>query len=168
MYLTSLTKEQCEQVRIWRNDDISMLRTPFFLTKEMQETFYNNVICNRNSEHRYYAIVTDDRKDFIGMGGLTNISLENRSAEISLIINPEYRLKGYGIKSVILLLEEGFKRINLDNIYGECYTCSQALRFWEKVILRLDAFKTVLPKRKYYDGKYFNALYFNFEKDVIK
>lgn len=162
MYLTALDYIQTEQVRQWRNQDISMFRTSFYLTKEMQIDFYNNVVCNRSSEHRYYAVM--DKKDFVGMAGLTNISLENRNAEISIIINPQFRMLGIGFNTVMLLLEEGFKRINLDNIYGECYTCSPALKFWEKMIVRFNALKSIMPKRKFYNDQYWDSIYFNFSK----
>jgi hypothetical protein len=54
MKLGALIKEELELVRGWRNEEMQFLRTPYFLTKEMQEDFYRDVICNRQSEHRYF------------------------------------------------------------------------------------------------------------------
>ena len=162
MYLTVLTKDQCEQIRQWRNQNISRYRTSFLLTKEMQEDFYKDVICNKNSKHRYWAII---EFQFLGIVGLTDISLENRNAEISLVINPEERKQNYGEQALELIFEEGFNKINLDNIYGECYYCNEAIKFWEKMILKYDAIEANLQNRKYWNGQYYNSLYFNFNKE---
>ena len=103
MYLTVLTKDQCEQIRQWRNQNISRYRSSFLLTNEMQEDFYKDVICNKNSKHRYWAII---EFQFLGIVGLTDISLENRNAEISLVINPEERKQNYGEQALELIFEE--------------------------------------------------------------
>lgn len=172
MKLTALTKEQCEKVRQWRNLDISMYRTSYYITPEMQENFYHDVICNRKSDHRYYSIVMDcgdhqpDKEcfHFVGMIGFVNISLENRNAEISIVIDPDIRHKGIGEKALSLLLHEGFNNLNLENIYGECYCCSPFIDFWKRMIEKHEIKFEVLPYRKYWNGEYHNSIYFNFNK----
>ena len=159
MELTVLTKDQCEIVRQWRNDDISGYRTSFLLTKEMQEDFYKNVVCNRNSDCRFWGVINNI---FIGMVGLVDISFENRNAEISIIIDSGYRRNGQGSQALKLLLDKGFNELNLDNIYGECYTNNDAEKFWIKQCELLKAEFMYLPKRKYWNGKYYDSLYFNF------
>jgi RimJ/RimL family protein N-acetyltransferase len=72
-----------------------------------------------------------DTAYLIGMVGIVNISLENRSAEISIIINPTKQGTGYGKRSVDMLLDKGFNELNLENIYGECYENSAHVGFWE-------------------------------------
>lgn len=163
MILTELTKENCEIVRQWRNQDISAYRTPYFLTREQQEDFYLTDICNRNSYNRWWAI--KENLDFIGMTGLTNISLENRNAEISIVINPNSRQKGLGETALKLLLDKGFNELNLENIYGECYWCNNAVKFWNKMILKYNATEATLPARKYWNGAYYSSLYFTFNKN---
>ncbi|MDD5220903.1 MAG: GNAT family N-acetyltransferase, partial [Candidatus Bipolaricaulis sp.] len=154
MKLKELSLQDCEQARIWRNECLESLRTPFPLTKEMQEQFYKDVVCNRGSHARYWGIWETEKATlkipleggylgtpvdsstllpesydahiFIGMVGLENIEWENRRAEISIIINPEYKGKGYGTEAVGLLLEQGFMYLNLENIWGECYKSNKA------------------------------------------
>ncbi len=192
MKLEILTLEQCEEVRKWRNQCLETLRTPYPLTKEMQESFYQNVVCNRNSPHRYWAI-WGEKEDypagsaikvkkgelivpkipefFLGMGGLTGISLENRNAEISLIINPEYRNKGIGKQAVTLLLDQGFNYLNLQTIYGEVYGCNhfEIVEFWKKITEEYT--KTnfvnwiVMRNRKFWKGKYYQGYYFTIDRD---
>jgi RimJ/RimL family protein N-acetyltransferase len=158
MKLTPLTREQCQQVREWRNDERQFLRTPYFITEDMQEEFFHNVVNNRDSEHRYFAIM--NYSSFIGMGGLTNISFENGNTEISLIINPEYRGKGYGIKSVDLLLHEAINNMRLYSVYGEVYDCGNR-GFWEKVVYRYSGYRTDLVNRKFWEGHTYGSMWFS-------
>lgn len=162
MHLDAMSRENAETVRQWRNLDIDMYRTPFPLTKEMQEDFYVNTISSRVSPHRFWAVYSD--MSFVGMVGLVNISLENRSAEISVVIDPERRGEGIGRQAVNMLISEGFNRLNLDNIYGECYECSKAIGFWRSTCKERGVVTHKLPRRKYVDGVYWNSIYFNFTR----
>jgi RimJ/RimL family protein N-acetyltransferase len=184
MILNPLSPSDCERVRLWRNKSLAMLRTPFLLTEEMQADFYKNVVCNRNANARYWGIWDkatvikpreawssfDDKKHttagvaLIGMCGLENISWENRNAEISIIIDPDQQRKGYGAQAVALLLDQGFNYLNLENIFGECYTCNPAVEFWYRICKEYDVEKIYLPQRKYWQGKYYSSLYFNINK----
>jgi len=165
--LDCLDKYSFEEVRIWRNKlDNNILRTPFKLTKEMQENFYNDEICNRKSKHRYLGLYEfkEDYFQIIACIGIINIEWENRLGEISLIVNPAYTNIGYGKIAFLNLLTFGFNNLNLENIFGECYECSPHVGFWEKMIKKFHGQKTILYNRKYYNLKYYNSLYFNFNK----
>lgn len=172
MQLTCLTKENCEQVRQWRNLDISIYRTAYLITREMQEQFYNDVVCNRKSEHRYWAIMHEiseiTNSQFIGMVGLCNISLENRNAEISIVIDPKLRRQGLGIEALNLLLDKGFNELNLENIYAETYMCNPDFKFWDSMTVKYKTRNTILANRKYANGQYWDSLYINFNKNTYK
>jgi len=159
MKLEALIKEELELVRGWRNEEMQFLRTPYFLTKEMQEDFYRDVVCNRQSEHRYFSVREDSK--FIGMVGLTTIEWENRTAEVSIILNPKYRGKGYGQKSVELLLDHAFNNMGLYTVWGEVYGCGN-IGFWDKMVDRLSGYSTHLPNRKKYNGVLWYSLWFQF------
>lgn len=160
MILKALTLDDAEAARQWRNEFRQSLRTPFLLTEKMQQDFYLGL--NGNARMRYFAICESKT---IGMGGLVGIEWENRLAEISLILAPEERGKGYGKKAVELILHEGFNNMNLANIYGECYMCNPAVDFWAKICSRYNAYTTYLPQRKFWNGKYHDSLYFNIGGD---
>jgi RimJ/RimL family protein N-acetyltransferase len=143
----------------------------------MQAKFYDDVICNRNARARFWGIydfveqeqIYADYKPIspfklIGMTGLENIEWENRLGEISIILNPEQQRKGYGEQAVKMLLEKGFNYMNLENIYGESYLCNTATKFWLKMATRYRAKTRTLPNRKYWNGAYYNSLYFSFNK----
>jgi len=186
MQLLALTKDDCEKVRIWRNSCIYALRTPFLLTEEMQKDFYNNVISSRNAKARFWGVWDTHPKPtknpaldidkvcaigdyFLGMVGLENIEYENRRAEISIMLNPDYRGQGYGSKAVVLLLEQGFMYMNLENIWGEVYTCNpNGMVFWERIVKKYNGSYALLEKTKYYNGKYWNSLWFNITKEGYK
>jgi RimJ/RimL family protein N-acetyltransferase len=144
-----------------RNNVLETLRTPFPLTLEQQFEYYDKVICDRNGTTRYFGIY--DNEDFIGYGGLEHISQYNRDAEISVLIFSKYRQKGYGAKAVDLILDYGFSFLNLNFIYGEVYACANQ-GFWKKIIDKYKADNTVLPVRKYYNGRYWDSLYFTFNQ----
>jgi len=181
--LGDLNQQQCEEVRQWRNKLKGVLRTPFFLTDKMQTDFYNNVICNRNSNNRFWGVYVTELIDslissntvtmrmdneFVGMIGLINIEWENSLAEISMIINQRLHSKGIGSKAFDLLLEKGFSHLNLNNIYGEVYECNPAIKFWTKQLERYnveDRNQVRLPSRKYFNGEYYDSIYFNFNRE---
>lgn len=193
MELKTLSQSDCEQVRIWRNKQLQILRTSFPLTKEMQEEFYLNVICDRNSNARFWGmwkttkllqIANADPKAaaLIGMCGLENISPENRNAEISILLKPPVTddMLLDALKSV---LDMGFKSLNLENIYTEVYLSNTNLYFWIKAyedltgvvndrtnfvngILKISKDRyPVLPARKFWNGRYYESIYLNFNRE---
>jgi RimJ/RimL family protein N-acetyltransferase len=186
MKLEVLTLNQCEQIRQWRNKEMEVWRTPFMLTEEMQIDFYHKMVCDRNSPHRYWAIIAEEEKyspekiaeqqakllikplGFLGMGGITYIQWENRIGEITLIIDPAQRKNGLGERAVDLLLDQAFNHLNLQTVFGECYCCNSAQSFWLKIVRKYNdglGCESVMPNRKYWQGKYYPSLYFSIDKD---
>lgn len=165
--LDALTQEQCEQVRCWRNEEstLATLRTPFRLTAVQQTMFYHDVVCDPTAPHRYWGAHSNGM--FVGMGGLTNIEWENRLAEISLILHPQMRGKGYGFDAVAAILREGFERMGLATIVGECYVINTGgMDFWQKVIERYHAQTAILPRRKFWNGTLSPSLYFTISDEM--
>lgn len=180
MKLDTLTRGQCQLVREWRNAEPQFLRTPYMITEKMQDDFFDNVINDRDSKHRYFAIIEDVKETiqtsdthfeermntFIGMGGLTNIEWENGTAEISLIINPDYRRQGKGAKAVDLMLIQAFNIMRLLSVYGEVYRCGN-VAFWESIVKEYepDSYRTDLPNRKYFNGVMFPSVWFSIARN---
>ena len=162
MKLKALSLPDLEKVRLWRNEQQSMLRTPFLLTQEQQARFYSEVICNRQANARFWGIWYED--EFIGMLGIESIELENRRGEISLITDPKYCNNIRYKQALLLLLDKGFDSLNLDNIWGECYECNDLFDFWVKAINELCGTSCKMENTKFFNGKYYNSLYFNFNK----
>jgi RimJ/RimL family protein N-acetyltransferase len=175
--LRPLSLEDMEQIRIWREGVRETLRTPYMLTKEMQEDYYRSTICNRDSKTRYWSLVTKrvtcaygsapvESFVLVGYGGIENIHHENGNGEISLLIGPQYRKNGYGLEAVRLFLTEAFDNMRLYSVYGECYESSPAVAFWKKCVAEFNGLSTELPFRKFYGGKHWGSYYFTFTRDT--
>jgi RimJ/RimL family protein N-acetyltransferase len=162
--LRPLSAENMEDVRQWRMDIPETLRTPYMLTYEQQQDYYRTVICDRRSTTRYWGVW--DGEVFVGMGGIENIEWTNRRGEISVLINPERRGKGYGKQAVESFLHQAFHHLGLLNVWGECYYCSPAVGFWQKLVELYGAYSTTHPNVKFFDGKLFNSFWFNFKSRV--
>lgn len=161
MELKVLNKSDMNLIVEERNKVMETLRTSFPLNLEQQLKYYDEVLCDRNSTTRYFGIY--DGEDFIGYGGLEHISNFNRHAEISLLIFSKYRNKGYGAKAVDLIIDYGFSYLNLNFIYGEVFKCANH-GFWQRLIDLYHADSTILTARKYYNGQYWDSLYFTFNR----
>jgi RimJ/RimL family protein N-acetyltransferase len=138
------------------------LRTPYMLTQQQQEDFYDS-LCTGTSPHRYYELWDDGQ--FVGLGGITYIQWENRCGEISLILAPDARGRGIGRRAVAELYRTAFNELNLNMVFGECYYCNSSYNFWEKNTVEHCGHMTYLPQRKYWNGKYAHSLYFSVTKE---
>jgi len=174
-YLDALTAGDCEAARTWRNQESVRLglRTPHILTAEMQRAFYDDVVCNRSVPHRFWAVRSPAVEmppeplppQFNAMVGLSPISWEAGSAEISLVVDPNKQGQGVGAAAIELLLTEAFDRMRLVTVHGEVFLNNPATEFWQKQIKRWRGESTLLPRRKWWDGRLVDALYFWFQVD---
>lgn len=176
--LAALTAADCQHVREWRNrEDVRLgLRTPYVLTQEMQERFYDDVVCDPRSGHRFWAVrevpermglhhTHHTHHTLPAMVGLSPVSWENGSAEISLVVNPHLQSQGVGAAAVQLVLREAFERLRLVTVTGECYLNNPAVDFWKRQIAAwpVGACGVVtLPRRKFWNGRLYDSLYFWF------
>lgn len=155
MKLRPIEKSDIEQIRKWRNEQIEILRTPFYLTEIMQDDWFENIVSDRNSKYRFYAC--EDKK-LIGYCAL-EIHWENRQAEMGIVLGKENTKKGYGDKVADLLISEAKDRLNLDYVTFESYGNNKSKSFWIKLIDRYNGSLTIIPKRKYFNGKYYDSIY---------
>lgn len=170
MILRAIELQDIEQIRKWRNEQIENLRTPFYLTEVMQQSWYENVVSDRNSKYRFYTCIADSLVNsclgamqakinkLIGYCAL-EISWENRQAELGIVLGEENAGKGYGTQVAELIIKEAFDRLNLDHITFECYEFNKYKNFWLKLIKKYKGKKVIIPKRKFHDGKYWDSIY---------
>jgi hypothetical protein len=140
----------------------------------MQGRFYQEQVCNRQANARYWGVFEHEHKEypdselvcdydiFIGMGEISNIQWENRLGEIGLIMHPEHICDS--VMAIEMILEQGFNHLNLENIFGESYLCNPRLSIWKVICERYDARCCYLPNRKFWQGQYYDSLYFNINK----
>ena len=178
IYFDALTESDCEQIRKWRNQDIAGARTPFLLTEEMQRDFYRDVVSNRDSKNRFWAICERTKpiayadvenpstchihigRKLFGIAGFSNIEWENGCAEIALMISPNERRKGYGKDAIELLKLWGFARMGLKVIYAQVYGCNPDYNFWKHLDCQ---YSSGMPNRKLWDGKRWPIYYYQWE-----
>lgn len=148
----------------WRNDPDARasLRTPYALNIDQQERFFQDVICDRHSLHRYWIAEAMGIGRAVAIVGLTNLQWENRIAEVSLVVDPAKRGHGYGALALAAVMREGFCNLGLLTICGEAYQTNPALAFWEKMIERYQGTSVILPRRKWWGGQLHDAVYFTF------
>lgn len=165
MKLRAIEKKDLEIIRHERNEDISFLRTPYFITEDMQDAWYHSIVSNRNYNGRFYAFL-DASDKCVGYGAINPIQWENRIGEIGLMIFSGQRKKGLGELAVKELLNTAFNKLNLHTVYGEYYECGNTV-FWKKILRDVIHFETKLPKRKFWDGQYYDSVYFSIERGAI-
>lgn len=110
-----------------------------------------------NNPKATFVIVTLNSDKMIGTVGLENIDEINRTATLGIFIgDKDYRSKGYGTEAIRLLLEYGFKYMNLNNIKLDLMEFNErALKCYKKC-----GFKEYGRRRKcrFVNGKYYDSI----------
>ena len=115
---------------------------------------------------------TDNRNKLIGTVGLENIKSIERSAVLGVFIGEkDYRSNGYGTEAIKLILEYGFKYLNLHSIRLDLLDVNERAH---KCYLKC-GFKDTGCSREsiYLNGKYYDKLHMDiledeFEGDYIR
>jgi len=97
------------------------------------------------SKEHNYSIIVNETNEIIGSCGFMDLDHVNQTAEAGIFIgNKNYWNKGYGTEAFQLLLDYGFKALNLHNIILKVYSFNKrAIRSYEKI-----GFKTIGKRRE--------------------
>ena len=121
LLLRDISKNDLCLMRKWRNDrDNSIfLRKINFITRENQELWFDNYLCDE-SEIGFTIVETRDLKRAIGSVFLYNLNFLNKECEFGkfLIGDKNAHGKGLGSKATAMILEFGFKILKLQRIYA--------------------------------------------------
>lgn len=94
-----------------------------------QMTWFADLEKNKNGI--WWAICSKSDGEFLGAGGLNDLSMENKKAEIGFWLYPENWGKGYMTEAMPLILNHAFETIGLHRIEGfvetENTNCKNAL-----------------------------------------
>lgn len=88
-------------------------------TKKFIKTFFINNYEKGKIGH--YAIVLKQNDKVIGNVGFNNISKNAQNAELGICLNPNYWGNNLSIELVEVLIEYGFRKLNLEYIYAITY-----------------------------------------------
>lgn len=112
----------------------------------------------------FFTIKITKNDQLIGTCQLHSINNVSRAAELQIrLCNVEERGKGLGTQAVRLLLDFGFKDLNLNRIYLHVFEDNHpAIRVYEKVGFMREG---LLRKAAYIDGAYVNIIIMGLLKD---
>lgn len=171
IYLSPRNLEAVEQFTEWLNDfEVTDYtgKSAQLITLEDEIKYF----ANPKENERIFFIVRKDDEKLIGTVGLHQINHINRCATLGIFIGDKSgRNKGYGTEAINLVLEYGFKYLNLNNIKLDVYEANQrAIACYKKC-----GFKEYGRRRKsefiygkYYDKIEMDILSEEFEGDYIR
>ena len=156
IYLSPRNSEDVEKFTEWLNDfettDYTG-RSGILTTLDGERKYLEE---NSNPEATFVIVTLEDNK-MIGTVSLEDINWINRTATLGIFIgDKEFRSKGYGTEAIRLILEYGFKYMNLNNIKLDLMEFNErALKCYEKC-----GFKEYGRRRKckFVNGKYYDSI----------
>ena len=171
IYLSPRNSEDVELFTEWLNDfEITDYtgRSGILTTLESEKKYLEE----NSSPEATFVIVTIEGDKMIGTVGLEDVNNINRTATLGIFIgDKDYRDKGYGTEAIKLILEYGFKYMNLNNIKLDLMAFNtRSLKCYEKC-----GFKEYGRRRKckFVNGKYYDSISMDilteeFEGDFIR
>ena len=167
------SEEELEKFTEWMNDfQITdyVGRSSQVFTLDIEKEWLEKA--SKDNKNVLFNIVELNTNKLIGTIGLENINSAQRSAELGIFIgDSEFRGSGYGTEAIKLLLEYGFKFLNLHSIRLSLISVNERAH---KCYLKC-GFKDVgfnrdrfFVNEKYYDMLHMDILENEFEGEFIR
>ena len=167
------SEEEIQKFTKWMNDfEVTDYtgRTGQIVTLPGEKDYLENAA--KDLEKRNFNIVEINSDKLIGTVGLEHINWIERSAVLGIFIGDgDYRSNGYGTEAIRMVLEYGFKYMNLHSIRLDLLSINERAH---KCYLKC-GFKDVGKSREeiflngaYYDKLHMDILENEFEGDFIK
>jgi RimJ/RimL family protein N-acetyltransferase len=124
-----LGAEHIEQIRLFRNCQIEVLRQTAPISAEEQVRWYEEVVSptHESSAPEFLLVSILDAGDrLLGYGGLTNVSWPNRRAEVSFLVDPpraaDPSIYREDFTAFLAFLREwGFGGLSLNRLFTETF-----------------------------------------------
>jgi RimJ/RimL family protein N-acetyltransferase len=156
LYLRKIIKSDLTLLREWRNSKQFFEFSGQFklLNMEDQKKWFQQ-LSKENPDKIMFAIINKNKK-IIGTCGLTNIDYKNRSANTAIMIgDATIHGKGYGTESLRMLVEYGFKKMNLHRIEAEIFEFNTvSIKLFEKLNFKYEA---TLKESLWRHGRWWNT-----------
>lgn len=167
------SEEKIEKFAEWMNDfqvTDYIGRSGQIVTLSGEKEFLENSA--KNNENKVFDIIELNNNKLIGTVGLEHFDWIRRSAELGIFIgDKDYRNNGYGTEAIKLILEYGFKYLNLHSIRlclldinERAHKCYLKCGFKDTGKNR----EAIFINGKYYDKLYMDILESEFEGDYIR
>jgi len=136
-YLSPIDTNDAAKFTEWLNDMEVMVTLQLYgsvINLENERAFLDTL----SKEHNY-SIIDIKKEELIGNCGFLDIDHVNQTAETGIFIgNKTYWNKGYGTEALSLLIDYGFKALNLHNIMLRVFDYNNgAIKCYEKVGFKL-------------------------------
>lgn len=167
------SEEEIQKFTEWMNDfqvtDYTG-RTSQITTYASEKEYLES--SEKNTENRTFNIVNLEDEKLVGTVGLEHINWVERSAVLGIFIgDDDFRSNGYGTEAIRLLLEYGFKYLNLHSIRLDLLSVNErAHKCYLKCGFK-DSGKSreeIFLNGKYYDKLHMDILENEFEGDYIR
>jgi RimJ/RimL family protein N-acetyltransferase len=161
-YLRAIEESDLEQLRQWRNKPI--LRKYFRETAEINsinQKKWFDMVNDKNSIHKMFAIVKKDTDELMGACGLCYIDWVNRSADFSIYLGYDdiYIDEKYAVDAANVMKNYGFNILNLHRLWAEIYTIDEPKKkFFDILNFKLDG---EFRETYWYEGKWHNSLFYS-------
>jgi len=153
-YLSPIDVNDAERFTEWLNDMEILVNLQLYggaVSLDNEKAFLSELSKDHN-----YSIIDLETDELIGNCGFMDIDHINKTSEVGIFIgNKEKWNKGFGTEALSLLVDYGFKALNLHNIMLKVYEFNKrGIKCYEKI-----GFKQI--------GKRREALHRNLEKHNI-
>ena len=157
MYLSPINIEDAELYTKWLND-YTVSRNLGLCNQMISLDSERKILEKLASEGQNFAIVQIEGDVLIGNISLMDLDHINRKATLGIFIGDEAnRGKGYGLEAVNLILEYGFKTLNLHNIMLLVHSDNeQAISCYKKAGFTVFGCQR---ESKFKNGKYIDLIY---------
>ena len=144
-------------IQNWRNDE--KLRRFFREYREFSLTQKKDWYFKMLNDNRFEMFVIVDLKinEVVGVTGITYIDWPNKHADVHFYIgkNSQWIDQEYSPTAIKLILNYGFKTLNLNKLWAEIYEIdNKKLNFFKSLGFKIDA---TLRDHYFHNGKYYNS-----------
>lgn len=166
--LRPVMAEDTDLLVTWRNNPLILdtVFDPRPVTREQHLAWYNSLQAT-DTRIEFIIQLATTRKP-IGRIGLTNIDYRNQKAEYSISLGDANEWgKGYGEEASYLLLNFGFRQLNLHKIYLKVFAENQrAVKLYYKLGFQLEG---TLHEEIFKNGHFHDLLYMSiYRKDYLQ
>ena len=166
-YLSPINTDDAVKFTEWLNDIEVIINLNFY--ERIINVNDEKVVLEKISKGHNYSIIDLEKEELIGNCGFLNIDHLNQSGDVGIFIgNKKYWDKGYGSEALSLLLDYGFKALNLHSVQLSVYSFNKrAIKSYEKCGFRIIGNKRESLKRgnEYFDIVYMDILENEFFKN---
>jgi RimJ/RimL family protein N-acetyltransferase len=143
-YLSPIDENDTEKFTEWLNDlEVTQYLTSLYPINVNAQN--EKEILGKIAKEHNYSIIDISTNELIGSCGLMGLDHLNQKSEVGLFIgNKNYWNKGYGTEALSLLIDYGFKALNLHNISLWVLSFNErAIKCYQKI-----GFKIIGKKRE--------------------